>query len=415
MKSQKICAIICEFNPLTNGHKYIIEQARKISGCDFIMCIMSGNFTQRGEPSILNKQMRAKLALLAGADIVVHLPTAYSCASAEVFALAGIKIANSFKNVTHIMFGSELGELEPLLSIAKYLNNEPRIYKTLLKNQLSLGNSYNSSRIEALNQISKTDKSLPQNTKEILSCPNNILAVEYLKALLNIDSKIIPITTKRLGEDYNSKKLNSLSSASAIREEIYNNKSVKNISKSMPENIYEEFKNLIDSQGLVDIKLFNQLCLFKLRTTPLEQIKEIFDVVEGFENRIFNLSKQSATFEQFLKESQTKRYSKAKITRIVTGLMLGIDKRIIEQIYKNSIIPYVKVLAVRKNKILNNLQSNTCVVLRTNDVKKTNNYFYNKLIEIENNADSIYTLLNNLKVVEVPYIYQPPIINSKLT
>ena len=118
----KICAIICEYNPLHYGHLYHIEEAKRLSGCDAIMCIQAGNFTQRGEPAITNKFVRSRMALEAGADIVVQIPTAYCCSSAEIFALAGVKIANSFENVTHLAFGCETENYELLKEIAKYLN-----------------------------------------------------------------------------------------------------------------------------------------------------------------------------------------------------------------------------------------------------------------------------------------------------
>lgn len=415
MKSQKICAIICEYNPPHNGHKYLIEQARTLSGCDFVMCIMSGNFTQRGEVAILNKHQRAKLALQLGCDVVIHLPTAYACASSEVFALAGVKIANSFKNVTHLCFGSECGDIDSLKMISSYLLKEPKEYKKLLKAQLDLGNSYTTSKLNALTELSKTSKELPENTVELITKSNNILAIEYLKALAMTNSKIEPITVKRVGEEYNSKKVTTYASASAIRKDIYDNKSLKNVSKTMPSNVYEDLKKELETQGLVDLKLFDELRLFKARTTSLQETKEVFDVVEGFENRIYNLSRQSVSFEHFIKDVQTKRYSPARTYRIILGLLLGIDKKIIESLYKIDYLPYAKVLAVRKNKVLNNLQSHSTVILRTNDVKKTTNYVYNKLIDIENIADSIYTQLTKIKVVNVPYITQPPIINSKLS
>ena len=415
MKSQKICAIICEYNPLHKGHQYLIEKARELSCCDFVMCIMSGNFTQRGDIAILDKHKRAKIALSAGADIVVQIPTAYASCSAEVFALAGVKIANSFNNVTHLCFGSSLDEVEPLKQIANYLITEPKEYKKLLKANLDNGLSYNSSRTNALVELAKTDKNLPENVQELLANSNNILAIEYLKALKSTNSKITPITTKRIGESFNSKKITEYCSASAIRQELYTTKTVKNVAKALPDNIFDEFRQELVNQALPDIALYNQLRLFKVRTTDINEIENVFDVSEGLHNRLYHLARQSADYEEFVKQVATKRYSDSKINRIITGLMLGIDKKIVEQIYKLNTLPYIKVLAVRKNRVLNNLQSNTCVILRTNDVKKTNNYVYNKLTQIEDNADSIYTQLTNTKVVNVPYLSQPPIINSKLS
>src|SRR5574344_1621834 len=146
----KICAIICEYNPLHYGHLYHIQKAKELSGCDAVMCIQAGNFTQRGEPAITNKYVRARMALEAGADIVVQIPTAYCCSSAEIFALAGVKIANSFDDVTNLAFGCETENYDLLKEIAKYFANEPKEYKEKLKKFLDLGDSLPVSRQKAI-------------------------------------------------------------------------------------------------------------------------------------------------------------------------------------------------------------------------------------------------------------------------
>ncbi len=414
MKSQKICAIICEYNPLHNGHQYLIQKAKELSGCSYVMCIMSGNFTQRGDIAILNKHSRARLALQAGADVVVQIPTAYASCSAEVFALAGVKIANSFNNVTHLCFGSAYNEIEPLYQIATYLAKEPKEYKKLLKAYLDKGNSYNISKTNALVDLAKSNKDLPQDIKEVLSNSNNILGIEYLKAIISTNSKITPITIKRVGEQFNSEKLSEFCSATAIRKELYKSKNTKNIAKTMPDNIFESFRQYIVNQGLVNQDLYEELRLFRIRTANLADLQQVFDVSEGLENRLYNLSKQSDNYTNFIKQVQTKRYSESKINRVITGYMLGIDKKVVEQIYKISHLPYIKVLAVRKNRVLNNLQAKTSVIVRTNDTSKTTNYLYNKLTNIEDNADSIYAQLTNSRIVNLPYLSQPPIIDSNL-
>ncbi|MBQ9790973.1 MAG: nucleotidyltransferase family protein, partial [Clostridia bacterium] len=151
----KICAIICEYNPLHWGHLYHIQKARELSGADAILCIQGGNFTQRGEPAIVNKYVRSKMALEANADIVVQIPTAYCCSSAEVFAMAGVKIANSFTNVTNIAFGVETDNFELLKQLAKYLATEPAEYKQKLKEHLDKGNSLPVSRQRAIQDLIK--------------------------------------------------------------------------------------------------------------------------------------------------------------------------------------------------------------------------------------------------------------------
>ena len=229
----KICAIICEYNPLHYGHLYHIQKAKELSGCDAIMCIQAGNFTQRGEPAISNKYVRARMALEAGADIVVQIPTAYCCSSAEIFSLAGVKIANSFKNVTHLAFGCETENYELLKEVAKFFANEPKEYKDKLKKFLDQGDSLPVSRQKAVEEMMKEDKvvfSEITETLNILTKPNNILAIEYLKALYKTKSKIEPIFTTRSNSDYNSADLNGKdSSATAIRTRLISKNKIKSI------------------------------------------------------------------------------------------------------------------------------------------------------------------------------------------
>ena len=183
MKIMKICAVICEFNPLQNGHKLILEKARELSSCDFVLCIMSGNFTQRGDEAIVDKFTRAKIAVGCGADMVVHNPTVFSTSSSEIFALSNVKIANSFENITHLCFGSECGDIELLKDCANFFANEPKEYSLLLKKYLQLGNSYNQSRNLALEEYAKQNESVKQFVTLLMS-PNNILAIEYIKVLI---------------------------------------------------------------------------------------------------------------------------------------------------------------------------------------------------------------------------------------
>ena len=151
----KICAVICEYNPFHFGHLYHIQKAKELSGCDAVLCILSGNFTQRAEPSIADKYVRASMALSGGADIVVQMPTAYACSSAEIYAMAGIKIANSFKNVTHLAFGCESKNFELLKELARYLSEEPEEYKETLKSYLDQGYSMVLSRQKTIEQLVK--------------------------------------------------------------------------------------------------------------------------------------------------------------------------------------------------------------------------------------------------------------------
>lgn len=395
----KICAIICEYNPLHYGHLYHIEKAKELSGCDTVMCIQAGNFTQRGEPAVANKYVRSRMALEAGADIVVQIPTAYSCSSAEVFALAGVKIAESFPEVTHIAFGCETENYELLKEIAKFFSDEPKEYKEKLKKFLAEGNSLPVSRQKAVEELIKEDKvefSEITETINILSKPNNILAIEYLKALYRTKSDIIPVFTTRSNSDYNSVDLNGKdSSATAIRTRLLNKGKVKSIKKLVPPFTYDLLREEVKEFGLPDMNLYGDLCSFTLKTSTAEDIKNIYDVSEGIENRFVEMSQKYKDFEDILLAVKSKRYTFTRLKRIVLRLLLKIDKDIVSEIYKLDKLPFIKVLGFNANKhdLLSTVSANTNLIIRNSNVVKNPSEVYKKLAQIEDRANAVYNML----------------------
>ena len=395
----KICAIICEYNPLHYGHLYHIQKAKELSGCDAVMCIQAGNFTQRGEPAISNKYVRARMALEAGADIVVQIPTAYGCSSAEIFAMAGVKIANSFEDVTHLAFGCETENFELLKEISKFFANEPKEYKEKLKKFLDLGDSLPVSRQKAIEELIKEDKvefSEITETLNILSKPNNILAIEYLKALAKTKSKIEPVFTTRSNSDYNSADLNGKdSSATAIRTRLLTKKKIRSIKKLVPPFTYKLMKEDIEEFGLPDLDLYNDLCAYVVKTSSAEDFKNIFDVSEGIENRFLDSAKKFKDFNELLLDVKTKRYTYTRLKRIVLRLLLKIDKNIVSQIYKMEKLPFVKVLAfnAEKKECLSSLSANTNLIIRNSNVVKNPSPEYKALAEIEDRANSVFNML----------------------
>lgn len=395
----KICAIICEYNPLHYGHWYHIQKAKELSGCDAIMCIQVGNFTQRGEPAIANKYVRARMALEASADIVVQIPTAYSCSSAEVFALAGVKIANSFENVTHLAFGCETENYELLKEIAKYFANEPKEFKEKLKKYLDAGNSLPVSRQKAIEELMKEDKvifSEITETLNILSKPNNILAIEYLKAMYKTKSTIEPIFTTRSNSDYNSADLNGKdSSATAIRTRLLTSNKVRKVKKLLPSFSYRLLKENVDAFGLPNQELFNNLCSYVIKTSSAEEIKNIYDVSEGIENRFIESAHNFKDFNELLLDVKTKRYTYTRLKRIVLRLLLKIDKDTISQIYKIDKLPFIKVLAFNGNnkELLSSVSANTNLIIRNSNIVKKPTALYTTLADIEDKANAVYNML----------------------
>ena len=190
----KICAIICEFNPFHNGHKYLLEKAKSVSGADKILCVMSGSFTQRGDICIADKHVRARHAVECGADGVIELPAAFAVTPAEIFAKGAIKIISSIPEVSSIVFGCETADKKLFLDAATALVNENSQFKDALKAGLDGGNSYIKSYCNAFESLGFD--------REFLNRPNNILGLEYVKAILSANAKLDFFPVKRAGEGY---------------------------------------------------------------------------------------------------------------------------------------------------------------------------------------------------------------------
>ena len=394
----KICAIICEYNPFHYGHLRHMQEAKRLSGADAVMCILGGNFTQRAEPAIANKYVRATMALEGGADIVVQLPTAYACSSAEIFALAGVKVANSFNNITHLAFGCETSNHELLKEIAKYLATEPKEFKEALEKYLEMGNSMVVSRQRALEELIRAGKvSFSQITEtiEILQKPNNILAIEYLKALIRTNSKIQPVFITRGDSEHHSEDVNGKdTSATAIRARLARGK-VGKIKRLVPATSYKILKEEIKTYGLPNTELFNDLCMYVLKTSTVEDYQKVFDINEGLEYRFVDACKDIKDLNTLLLEVKSKRYTYTRLKRIVLRMLLGINKDVVEAIYNIDKLPYIKVLGFKSNneKLLSEVNANTNLIIRNSNVVEKPSKLYRELATIEDKSNIVYNLL----------------------
>lgn len=414
----KICAIICEYNPLHFGHVEHIKASKEKSGADAVMCIMAGNFSQRGEPTLFNKYVRAKMAIEAGADIVVQIPTAYACSSAEIFALAGVKIANSFENVTHLSFGCETTNFVLLKELANFLANETKEFKEELQKCLDLGDSIAVGRQKALESLIKQEKVKFSNNVEVLDIiqkPNNILAIEYLKALNRTNSKIEPIFTQRGNSDYHSADLNGRdTSATAIRMRLYKTNKASSIKKLVPKTSYKIIKNEIKTYGIPSEDLYSDLSLFCVKTKTKEEIKKVYDVAEGLENRLKSSATTIKDLNELLFNVKTKRYTYTRLKRIITHLTLGITADTVKQIYKVDKLPFIKVLAFKADRpeLLREVSANTNIIIRNSNVVKNPSEYYSNLAEIEDRANATYNLL--LKKSKVVPSYAPDLLTKSI-
>ena len=366
----RVSSLICEYNPFHNGHKYMIEKMRE-NGCEYIIACMSGNFTQRGDFAVFDKYSRTKTALENGIDLVIELPVIYSCATAEKFAFGGVDILNSLGCVSEIYFGSECGNMEALRNTADILQSSEISEK--IKKYLSLGQTFAKARENAVADIDKI-------SAEILKSPNNILGIEYIKALNKINSPILPQTIQRVGSEHDSLTVcENTASATLIRKMIYENN--------------QEFKKYIPSPVFSEIHDFKKLetaVLYKLRMMSLEDFKNLPDISEGLENRLYSAVRNGTSIEQILSLAKTKRYTLARLRRILLYAFLGItqnDCHILPQ--------YIKILGFSQNgkNILRTMRETAKlpVIMRYSDVKKLSpsaQYLY----ALESKCDDIYAL-----------------------
>ena len=386
----KILAIICEYNPFHNGHLFQLNESIKKVKPDYVVCIMSGNFVERGNTALISKWARAEMALRAGADMVIELPTVYSISSAENFAAGAIKILNNLKAETYLSFGSECGNIHTLTKFAQIIVEEPDEYVTMLNHELDKGLSFPKARENAMllyvNDI--------RNSANLLSGSNNILGIEYLKQIIKTGYKITPVTIKRVGPNYNSKSLvGNFASATAIREMILQKKSVKNL---MPKSSYDILKQeLGNGRFVLDLSQFEKQIIYKLRCMDISEIACLPDVSEGLEYKIKDAANSCNTLQDLTFSIKSKRYTMTRIYRILLYALLDITDEDMLNAEKN--IPYVRVLGISENgkNLLAELSSNKKLNVITSVkqfIDKSNNKFLKNILEKDILASNIYTM-----------------------
>lgn len=337
-----VLGIISEYNPFHNGHLHHLNESKRISHSDYSIAIMTGNFTQRGEPSIVDKWSKAKMAIESGVDLVIELLTLYAISSAENFASGAIKILNSLGIVDYISFGSESDDISVLNDVANVLCAEPDEYKTLLSHELSKGVSFPKAREKALMMYLNNVRRFAN----VLSSPNNILGIEYLKALKRQKSNIQPITIKREGTGHNDNIISSsskIASASAIRNLCLSN-DISILQNVMPESSYNILNDNIKKGNVVNnLSAFDKEIIYTLRKMSTDEISNLPDVSEGLEFAIKSAANECNSVVELLSIVDTKRYTKTRIQRILLYAILGITKKDM-QVSMNITKPYIRIL-----------------------------------------------------------------------
>lgn len=397
MKENRVLGIIAEYNPFHNGHMYHLQKAKEQSGAQYCICVMSGNFVQRGNTSIVNKWKKAEMALLNGVDLVIELPTIYSVASAEGFSLGAIKLLNNLKIVDAISFGTETSDFAALNNISSIVNEEPMKYKSILNSELKKGLSFPKARENALMLYLNDNK----RYDNILNTPNNILAIEYLKALKKIKSTIQPIPIKREKVYYNDNVIvDEFASATAIRK-LLKNEEFSEIRKVVPKSTYQILKKETEFGNVVlDLSRYEKEIIYNLRRMTVSEIAELPDVNEGLEHSLKNAANYSNDITNLINIVKTKRYTVTRIQRILICALLGITKRDVGMAKKAE--PYIRVLGFNEKgkELISRINKQNPKATVITSVKKfqdknnnnKNSKIYKRLLDIDIFSTNVYTM-----------------------
>ena len=381
----KVVGLVTEYNPFHNGHLYHLEASKKETQSDCSIAVMSGHFLQRGEPAIVDKWSRAKVAVESGVDLVIEIPTLYACSSAEYFAYGSAYLLNALGIVDHICFGSEDGKLETIDEITDKLLSPSKEFQDDLKKFLRNGHSFPRARSLALNM-------------DFEFKANNILGIEYIKALKTLKSPITPATIKRIHSDYLDENLKgTIASATAIRKHASNLEDIKSF---VPTATYDIMKHHhVYKEDLID------LLLYKIRTSTLQQMREIHDVSEGLEHKIKKVAERVSSYDELLSGIVSKRFTKTRVQRILVKLLLNIRK---DDFIENH-PRYIRILAFNDNgKTLIKRMKKTCTLpIITNINKIQLDDDAKEMLNLDITATNIYKLLTPDKIGGDDYLKQP--------
>lgn len=375
--SSKLC-IISEYNPFHFGHLYHLNESISQTNADFKVAIISGNFVQRGEPSIINKWEKAKVALSAGFDLVVELPTLYAISSAENFANGSIKIADQIGSY-YISFGTESGDLKKLKDLSSLINKNEKEYIANVKEKIAEGFSYPKSQELVIDEMFGDEFSG-------VCKPNNILGLEYLKSLNAISSNITPITVKRDFDKSSSSDVRALLRTSGFK--------IENLKDKIPDFSYDVLtKNIKNGNAVLSLKAFEKEIIYILRTIDNEKLKDIPDVPENMLSNLKKIACSTNSLDELITTLKNKSITQARIQRILLYVLLGITKSDME--LSKKITPYVRVLGMSENgkKILSDLPKDINVITSVKTFEKNcDDSDLLRMLEIDKRATDIYTL-----------------------
>lgn len=397
-----ISGLIVEYNPFHNGHQYHLDMSKKYTKSEYTIAVMSGQFLQRGEPALFNKWYRTEMALKAGADMVIELPTVYSCQSADLFSYGAVQLLENLGIIDYLVFGTEWNNIEDLKMISQVLAFEPNKYKELLKKELKKGISFPSARSKALEKYITITHIGKINVASIIQHPNNILGIEYIKWLFKFQSKIIPKTITRIGSNYHDKNLhNPFASATAIRNQLLNGKtSLKDLKKDLkdfiPSSSLDIIQKALENQFIpAQLKDMSKSILSIVFRKNADDLKHFLDVKEGLDSRMIHWLTTNS-LEEYINLVKTKRYTRTRIQRILCHILLDLTKKDIQLFRENNGVQYIRILGFssKGREILPLLKKKCQIPIITNLSKsyRTLNPIQRKMIDFDILATNLYNI-----------------------
>ena len=387
----KICGLITEYNPFHNGHIHHMKEARELTGADYLVVVMSGNYVQRGTPAIIDKYERARMALDGGADLILDLPTLFSTASAEVFATSAVNLLNQLGCVEYFCFGTELGDLEPLNMIAEVLNKEPRDFSEDLRALIRTGMNYPAARSMALENYfsGRID-----NLSTILESPNNILGIEYLRALKRLGSHMEPYTIHRWATEYHSyTTYEDVASATALRNMLYEEDGLEKITPYVTPYTAREFSLQYGITTPIRANDFSQILQYRLETEK-EHLTDYYDFSQDLADRVNNLLPDVYIFKEWAQALKTKTYTRTRINRALLHLILNIREEDILPYKDEDYCMYAKILGFRSTALplLSEIKANTSlpIISKMADARNMLTPLAMKLLKFDVDSTNIF-------------------------
>ncbi|HDR8157290.1 hypothetical protein B1R38_24140 [Bacillus cereus] len=376
--------MVVEYNPFHNGHLYHVQQTKKLTQSDIIIAVMSGPFLQRGEPALISKWYRTKMALANGVDLVVELPYVFATQKAETFANGAISILNALR-VSEICFGSEDGQIENFYNTISVQKNEDETFNCLVKQFMDAGNSYAKATSDAFSHILTSEKNID------MSQPNNILGFQYMKAILSQNSSIQAQTIKRFASHYHDETFNDqhIASATSIRKQLFSEEgSFTTIEPFLPQATTSLLANYKQNYGILhNWEQYFSFFKYRLMTMSPGDLRHIYEIEEGLEHRILSKIQNSSSFYSFMEALKTKRYTWTRLQRACTHILTNTTKEEIRSANIEQHAPYIRLLGMSQKGQTYLSKNKKKIELPILTHTKT---FDHAALDIEKKANSVY-------------------------